>query len=83
LDIKNLYDFVLIFLTLRIALLSYEDGIVADRLPERVRFEGNVVESLFQGDVVQIEIEVLGAGYIDTRRIEEHVDPGQLSNAFE
>ena len=82
LNVEDPYDFILVFLAFRIAFLRDEDCVLADRLPEGMSFECNVVQRLLQRYVVQLKVKVLPCYGLNAGGVKQDVDAGQLCDAL-
>ena len=79
-QIEHLHHLILIVAAFGDVVFRHENGVAADRFPERLGQHRDVVQRLVQRRVIQIQIHVLAGSLI--LRIEDHVYPGQLAHGL-
>ena len=76
-EIKSLEDALFQFLALGGSVLRDENRIQRDRAPEGFRLQRRNLQRLFEGHSIQVDIDDSGS----VIGVEQHVDPGQLSDS--
>ena len=79
LKIKDLDHLVFVVATLGHVVFGDEDGIRADRLPEGLGQQRDVIQRLVQRYVLQVQVRIPAGLHL---RIEQDIDSGQLADRF-